>query len=384
MMQVFHLLHAYLFPTENWCYQMIKHLPDAEITIVTETLRNPEAFPLPQARFVVPPLARDTSSLPWPLRKAVGLARLVAQRLWHHHLRWQTRKADVLHGHFSTMGWQYLGLAKQAAKPLVVSFYGYDYEWIPRNRPEWREHYRVLFDQATLFVTEGAAGRDQLIKQGCRPEKIRVAHLGVDVKRIPFHLRPKPANQLKLVQAATLTPKKGHETTLKAFISAAPFCPGMTLTIVGSDPEGLKAGLQERVVAAGLSERVAFKEFVPVAELHQFLSDFDVFIHPSRHSEAGDSEGGAPIVLLDAQATGLPVLSTRHCDIPEEVIDGKTGLLVDENNDAALAERIREFYEMDTERYATFARNARSHVESNYEIGACARRLRSIYDEVTR
>lgn len=381
VINAFHLLHAYLFPTENWCYQIIRNLPDTNVYIVSENLRSETAFPLPEARFLVHPFPRDTSNLAWPLKAGVGLARRFASRVWFPYLGWRARQADVFHAHFATMGWQYLSLAESVGRPLVVSFYGYDYEWIPRNRPEWRERYRILFEKAELFLTEGEAGKAKLVKAGCPADKIRVAHLGVDVGRIPFLLRGKTERELKLVQVATFTPKKGQETTVRAFLAAAPRCPGMTLTFVGKDGEGLRPPLQRLVAEAGLGERVRFLDFVSFDQLHRFLHEFHAFVHPSRHSDSGDSEGGAPIVLLDAQATGMPVLATRHCDIPEEVLEGKTGLLVDEGDHAALAEAMCQLYDMGPERYAAFAQAARRHVEERYDVTTCARRVRDFYDE---
>jgi colanic acid/amylovoran/stewartan biosynthesis glycosyltransferase WcaL/AmsK/CpsK len=383
-MRVFELVHTYLVPTENWCYQMFRNLPDVEVVIVTECLRDAEAFPLPSARFLVTLFPRDTLGRNWIVRNGTAAARRAVRPLWNRLVMRSARQADVLHAHFSFVGWRYLWLARRVAKPLVVSFYGYDYEWLPTNHPEWRERYHILFENAALFVTEGVNGREKLIRAGCRPDKIRVAHLGVDVDRIPHFTRQKARDELRLVQVATFTAKKGQETTMKAFLRAAPRCPGMTLTFVGKDADGFRPSIQRMAAAAGVANRVRFIDFVPFAKLHDFLRDFHVFIHPSRHSEAGDSEGGAPIVLLDAQATGMPVLSTRHCDIPEEVLDGKTGMLVDENDDAALADKIRRFFEMDATTFAEFSRGARSHVVENYDAKTCARTLRSIYEDVVR
>ena len=107
-----------------------------------------------------------------------------------------------------------------------------------------------------------------------------------------------------------------------------------------------------------------------------------MFIHPSREAADGDCEGGAPIVLLDAQATGLPAISTRHCDIPEEVLDGESGLLVSEGDTEALAHCIRTFYGMGQQEYDAFAHAGRAHVETCFDIRVNATSLRSIYEEL--
>lgn len=119
--------------------------------------------------------------------------------------------------------------------------------------------------------------------------------------------------------------KKGHTTTVRAFARAAALYTDLHLALAGMDPSGLRVGLEKIIAEYGIANRVAFADGIDFARLHEYLQDFHVFIHPSRHSETGDSEGGAPIVLLDAQATGMPVLSTIHCDFPDEVIHEVTG-----------------------------------------------------------
>jgi len=93
-----------------------------------------------------------------------------------------------------------------------------------------------------------------------------------------------------------------------------------------------------------------------------------------------DCEGGAPIVLLDAQATGMPVISTTHCDIPEEVVHNKTGLLCPEKNIIALAEAMKFFYRMTQCDFDVFASAAREHVSANYNIILNAAKLQKIYE----
>jgi colanic acid/amylovoran biosynthesis glycosyltransferase len=88
------------------------------------------------------------------------------------------------------------------------------------------------------------------------------------------------------------------------------------------------------------------------------------------------------VVLLDAQATGMPVIATRHCDIPEEVIAGQTGLLADEGDIAGLGAAIRQFYAMGQEEYNTFATRAAAHMVAEYDAVRNATQLRKLYDRL--
>jgi len=381
-MRAVHAFGTYLHTTENWCYRLIKYLPDTDIDIVCDELINLDTFPLERARYYRVPAIKYHPTHPWPVRKAYGAVRRtvnLVNRLW---LNSRVKGADLMHAHFSVMGWKYLPLALNTGVPLVISFYGYDYERLPKREPIWLDHYNVLFDKAALFVAEGEVGGGKLVEMGCPADKVKVAHLGVEPDRIPVHKRTKKPGELSLVQIATITGKKGHETTVRAFIEAVKDCPDMTLTLVGRDTEGLKAGLVKLIEEAGVRDKVEFLDGIDFTKLHDYLSGFQAFIHPSRHSETGDSEGGAPIVLLDAQATGMPVLSTTHCDIPGEVLDGRTGLLVPENDWSALAGSIARLYAMDDDEYQSFCRNARRHIEDNFNAVKCGAHLKRLYDEL--
>lgn len=85
-------------------------------------------------------------------------------------------------------------------------------------------------------------------------------------------------------------------------------------------------------------------------------------MHPSCYSTDRDSDGGVPVVLLEAQATGLP----NYYEVPSEVIYGVTGTLVGEVHVQALAQAIVDFYEMSPEKYQEYSKSARLHVPENF------------------
>ena len=288
-----------------------------------------------------------------------------------------------MHSHFATTGWTYRKLSRNLQIPHVVSFYGFDYESLLFRKPVWRKRYNELFEKADLFICEGTNGAEILRKIGCPPEKIRVARLGVDTSTIPFSRRSKKPGELNLLQIANFIEKKGHKYTIEAFKAALKNCPNMTLTFVGSERQhNLKSILQQEVNNTDARDKVLFHEAIDFKRLYEFMTEYQVFIHPSCHTDEMDCEGGAPVVLLDAQATGMPVISTMHCDIPDEVRHGHTGLLSPEKDSALLAESIEKFYHMDQEQYDAFARNARDHVNQHYDASANFAAVRDIYGDI--
>ena len=276
-----------------------------------------------------------------------------------------------------------LPLAKRSELPFVVSFYGYDYEQLPHRKPVYKKRYRALFDHAEVLITEGPHGASILENMGCPPEKIRIVPLGVDVANIPFYKREKQAGSLHLLQAATFTEKKGYTYTIQALASLKEECPNIRLSLLGEKKDlSLVRELEDLIARADLEDRVQFLPFVSPTEFHEYLKNFDVFIHPSCYAQDRDCEGGAPVVLLDAQATGMPVITTRHCDIPSRIVEGKTAWLAAEKDIPQIAEGIRYFYNMESETYAEYTDNARRFVAEHFPIEAGGRTLAKVYSDL--
>ena len=88
------------------------------------------------------------------------------------------------------------------------------------------------------------------------------------------------------------------------------------------------------------------------------------------------------MILLEAQAAGIPVVTTRHADIPEYVVDETSGLMAEEGDVEGLADRLEALLR-DPSRWPAMGRAGRAHVEANYNASRQARALESIYDTLT-
>ena len=93
-----------------------------------------------------------------------------------------------------------------------------------------------------------------------------------------------------------------------------------------------------------------------------------IFLSPSIHASNGDTEGGAPVAIIETSTSGMPIISTYHCDIPEVVIDEKSGYLMPERDVDALAERL-EFLITNSGIWKQMGQKGREHIEENYNIG---------------
>ena len=374
--------HTYLKTTENWSFNLISGLPDVTLFVASKQFEKCN-FYNPRFTYIEFPLRKiETLKPTYAVRLYNNMVRTMLRHLYPAYVKRMCAPVDLMHSHFSFVGWEYRNLARTLKVPHIVSFYGFDYEWLPHNEPVWAQRYKQLFNDADLFLCEGEHGATILRNAGCPHTKIKVARLGVNCAQIPYVERQKKAGELKLLQIASLTPKKGHRYSILAFLSALEKYPEMSLTIVGGDSEGLKAGLVQLIPPDLLATKIHFIDRIDFSKLYEFMSDFQLFIHPSCYSDDRDCEGGAPVVLLDAQATGMPVVASTHCDIPSVVCNGTTGLLAPEKDSEALSSLIATFYDMDQVEYTRFARAARQHVEQDYDVNANAVALRTIYQQL--
>jgi colanic acid/amylovoran biosynthesis glycosyltransferase len=384
-MRVLHLFDYYLPTTLNWVSYLLRHLPDVRVEIGAPWIIRGE-FWAPSFReyrypFQLPGLldARTESDYTWVRRLFTR-----SQRFLPTYAHWLAGRLypsppDVLHAHFGPVGCRYLPIALRLGKPLVVTFYGFDYENVLNRRSSLRRQYQQLFRQAARMVVASPFGAAQLKKLGCPSDKIAFIAPGPDLSFFSFRGKQKPSRRLRLVQVATFTPKKGHLTTLEAVRLAQPHCPGLHLTLAGEryDAE-LCRQIAHYLCQHRLQECVSWLTAVPHSRMPEFLAGFDAVIHPSRHTVDGDHEA-SPVALLEAQAVGLPVLATRHADLPLLVRDGQTGVLVEEGDAAALAEAICRFYHMAPAEYEGFSRRARAHVEQHFDVRCSAENLRALY-----
>lgn len=377
---ILHCFSSYLPVTQNWAFRILKYLPACKQFVAARHFLECE-FYLPHIKYLPSPCA-----LPKGLKRLAILPKSVdflifkTYPLW---LSWRLRKERIciIHSHFANTGWYYRSLANRLGALHVVSFYGLDYEHLPTIRPRWKARINRLFIDADLLICEGPHGAQILKSLGCQEEKIRVCPLGIDSDTVPYFHREKIPGELRLLQIAAFREKKGHIDTVKAFARALPSCPAARLTLIGGESGPILDAVRKLIIDEGLSDRVEILDFIKYSEIYDFMEGSQVFIHPSVHTPQNDCEGGAPVVLLDAQATGMPIISTLHCDIPEEVVDGETGLLAAEHDIDALTKAIQRFYFMDQTEYDKFSKRARLHVSSKFDLRACVERLRQVYAE---
>jgi len=357
-------------------YRQITALRAWQPLVLTQKRENEGRFPFEPVIRLRRPWTRELRRF-WQkgiLKRPLLISGKEARAL-DKHLR-ETR-ADLLHVYFGHIGVHLLPYLKRARLPVVVSFHGAD-AGIDLTKSSHLKPLRHVFELATLILPRSEAIAANLMELGCPSEKLRLHRTGIPLDRFPFAQRYLPADgQWRLFQACRLIPKKGIETTLRAFARFQRQYPGARLTVAGEGP--LEETLRELAQDLGVASQVSFPGFVSQAKLRDLLYQSHFFLHPSVTGPDGDREG-VPNAVLEAMATGLPVAATVHGGIPEAVTHGQTGLLVPEHDDEALAGALLTLA-ADPDQFAAMSVNAGQSVVSSWEIHAQTRVLESLYDE---
>ena len=378
MLVAAHSVNPFLFGTGSWVYSQIVGMHRWQSIVVCKRRENREHYPLERV------YALTDLSRPAQIKERFG------RRRAHGAFPFMVRAirengARLLHSHFANQGWKDLSLAEAAGVAHVTSFYGADI-WKNSRDPRWRERYAELFERGTLFLVEGHAMRAKVESLGCPSEKVVVQHLGVDVEHTEYAERKIGADGLvRVLASGRAVEKKGHELAVKAFARAQRDMPALRLSLMilaSSDDEKARlAALHELVRAEGVEAAVDFPPPRPYADYRKSLYGYHVFLAPSLHASNGDAEGGAPVSVVDMSATGMPIVASRHCDIPEVAPDGVSGVLFDENDLDAAAKALLAVARA-PERWSEWGKRGRAHVEREYSMAKQALRLEEIYDSV--
>ncbi|MDB5100820.1 MAG: putative colanic acid biosynthesis glycosyl transferase [Cyanobacteria bacterium RYN_339] len=375
---VLHAVREYLPLTENWIYEQIRQASGFFPVVVCDQKSNDRAFPLgdvfanselrfARAHHLLNQLHRKVLYANWPGSYGGVVS---------------TYQPRLIHAHFGDRGVLMLGTAKRHKIPLVTTFYGYDVSKMPLEA-KWQPRLRWLFEEGDMFLAEGPAMRRRLIALGCPEEKAHVHHLGVDPRRILFSPRQAPAaGPMRVLMAASFREKKGLIYGLEAFARLAQRRRGQVqLTIIGDGP--LKEELRALASEMKVMPFIRWLGYQPHDVFLREASACHLFMAPSVVASDGDTEGGAPVSIIEAQATGLPVLATTHADIPEVTLPGVSAFLVPERDVDALEERLE--YMLDhPEIWAAMGMAGRAHVQKEFDSFNQGKRLEALYRQIMR
>ncbi len=256
----------------------------------------------------------------------------------------RANSVQLLHIHFLVDARFLLPVIRGSRLPTIVSAYGYDVSSFPAKLFGVGLRYlRPLFFENITFLAMSEDMKRDMLAIGCPASKIKVHYYGTDADRF---LNPERVydekNFYRILISGHLVATKGHHTVLDALkilrddnTNSAVF----QLVIVGDGP--MMESLRSRVHALGLDDVVVFRGHVAheSKDLDDVYKNADLFALPSLTVD-GEKEG-IPGTLIEAMASGLPVVSTRHAGIPEVVTDNVNGILVEEGDAAGVAAALQ-------------------------------------------
>ena len=376
-----HSVPSWLPQTQTWLYNHVRLLPPSVTNhIVCETAENLDQFDLPNVHSL-------SEAASWRYYWDKGLRGLGTRRYLGLLVRVAKRQGvDLLHSHFGSTGWVNTQAAERVGFAHVVTFYGQEVNHYPRQDPRWYDRYRELFEKVDRVLCEGPHMASCVAALGCPEGKIRVHRLGILVDGIPFRPREwNPEEPLRVLIAASFREKKGIPDALEALGRLQHQVP-LEITVIGdASKEPRTQEEKEKILAIiekhDLWPKIRLLGYQPQDVLFREAYEHHIFLSPSVTAEDGDTEGGAPVGIIEMAATGMPVISTRHCDIPGVLRDGVTGLLADEGDVEGLVTHLRWLVEH-PQRWSCMLEAGHEHIAQHFDVNRQAAGLEQVYREV--
>jgi colanic acid/amylovoran biosynthesis glycosyltransferase len=277
-------------------------------------------------------------------------------------------RAKAVLAEFGPMGCLLARACREAEVPLYVHFHGEDASLFIRNARQVRQ-YRAMFRYASGLIAPSHFLASNLKKIGCPSWKLHVSPYGVDPERFkPSHRIPKRA-----IAVGRLVEKKAPHLTIEAFARVVQQFPEARLDLVGGGPleEKCRALVRER----GLNKNVYMHGAQNSSFVVALMREASLFV---QHSVTANGETeGLPVAILEAMASALPVVSTRHSGIPEAVLDNVTGYLVDEHNVDGMGVAMTKLFDH-PKRAACMGVAGRERVLANFTQEMARDRLRAL------
>lgn len=358
--------------TETFIHAHYQRLPFAIIPLFRR--RVPYSTARGRLIGVAPALLRNAG-------EALGFAALsTAGQAWGNRqvAAWlRAQRPDVVLAEYGPLGATLRRACALADVPLVVMFHGYDAYHVDCLQ-NYQKSYQDLFSGAAAVVAVSRAMAEQLITLGCPPEKLSVNPYGVCPHRFqgasPGTVGP------NFLAVGRLIEKKAPHHTIAAFARVCTSVPAAQLTLIGTGP--MERQCRQLVDHLGISSNVRFAGAQPPDVVQAQLSQSRAFVQHSVTASCGDSEG-TPVAILEAQMSGLPVVSTRHAGISDVVRHWETGFLCEENDVTTMGDQLLRLA-IDPALADRLGHAARSHALAHYSIDRHIQALaNTLHDAVT-
>jgi len=298
--------------------------------------------------------------------------------------RLQQTGASLMHAHFGVDGVGAWPLAEALGIPLLVTLHGYDIAYRASwwkdgaGGKEMREYPEKLLELACKsnvhFIAVSEYLYEQAISFGIPESRIATLYTGVDTDKFSPGGSSIAMREPQVLFVGRLVEMKGCRYLIEAMQHVQRSVPHTKLVIAGHGP--LMANLKQ--LARSLAVKADFRGVVSPAEVRGELNRSRLLCLPSVHASNGHFESFG-MVLLEAQAMGIPVVTSAPAGRGEAVVDGRTGFYVQERDSSALADRITALLRDDA-LAQSMSTAARQLIQERFDIRLCSKRLEAYYD----
>jgi len=368
---------------ENYYHHLFSRFDTGQVVIVTpDRTGEYERF---DREYALPIIRVGELSRTWFLRGRRGRAKwlcTLAGICWRHQI-------DVVHCGLvlpdGLSGWL---LWKTLGKPYIVYTHGKE---ILENQhhPRVAERMRIALSSASRVVFNSSYTAEKLKEFGVSPEKLVRISPGVDAKQLVARMDSDRVEELRRVHGlsdrpviltvARLIERKGCDKVIESLPLILSRFPQTVYLIVGDGPD--RPRLEKLRHSLGLENSVIFTGFVPQDDLAVYYKMATLFVMVSRQSPGSHDVEGFGIVYLEANACGLPVVAGRTGGVPDAVLDGRTGYLVDPLNGEAIAAAIIRLLESPQLR-EQLGSLGRERAVREFSWGQLSHRLQQLTEEV--
>lgn len=293
---------------------------------------------------------------------------------------------DVFHIHFAVDAVRISSVLSRIQCPIFITLHGYDINiykswWENGNAGFFMRNYpKKLLSLAkhenVRFIAVSNAIKRQAVSYGIPESKIDVSYIGIDVNDFSPGIIPLSVRN-KILFIGRLVEKKGCIHLLNAFkiLLNKQLSTNAELEIIGDGPQ--RSFLEMHAKTIGV--KVKFSGVCSQQEIKNILSETRVLCLPSIVADNGDAEG-LGLVILEAQASGVPVITSARGGATEGIIHGVTGFAHEEGDERKLAEYLELIFDVDFP-VDEMSDAARKFVVNNMCLNICTDKLEKLYDK---
>lgn len=234
-------------------------------------------------------------------------------------------KINLIFGEYGPTGVALHKIATYLNIPLIVHFHGFDAHHIPTLEKYKKKYEGFLFHQPNIIVVSKEMS-SVIQSWGVNEKDILYTPCGCQAKFVEADISEERNH---LIAVGNFISKKGPTYTLRAYAAAVKSGVTLPLLMIGDGPmwDECKALVRD----LGIQNQVTFLGRLLPQETFEIMKKSKIFLQHSLTLEDGNKEG-TPVAILEAQALGMPVISTKHAGIKDVVIQNNTGILVDEGD----------------------------------------------------